>query len=50
MDPLPKMLNTGADIIAHRKSVLDHLGQSRTFLKTLLDFGMAASEVSAWQL
>jgi hypothetical protein len=50
MDSLPKILSMGVEIIGNQKSVLDHLGQSRTFLKTLLDFGMAASDVSAWQL
>ena len=36
------------DIVASRKSVLDHLGNSRTFFKTLLDFGTATSEVRTW--
>jgi hypothetical protein len=40
------MLSTSAEIIGSRRSVLDHLGKSRMFLKALLDFGLAASEVS----
>jgi hypothetical protein len=39
------MLNTSVEIVSSRKSVLNHLGKSRTFLKTLLDYGSVVSGV-----
>lgn len=45
---MPKMLSMGAEILRNRKSVLDHLGKSRTLLETLLNFGTAISEVSTY--
>jgi hypothetical protein len=44
-ESLPEMLNTGAEIVGSRKSVLDHLGKARNFLRTLLDLGTVTSEV-----
>lgn len=43
---MPKMFSIAGEIARDRKSILGHLGRSGTFLKTLLDFGTAASEVS----
>jgi hypothetical protein len=38
-------LRAGIEVLEKRKNVLDHLGRSRRFLETLLQFGSALSEV-----
>jgi hypothetical protein len=40
------ILRTAAGILNEQKSVLEHLGKSRKFLETLLQFGTPLSEVS----
>jgi hypothetical protein len=40
------MIGKGREAVAKRKSVLNRLGESQKFLKTILGLGVAASEVS----
>lgn len=38
-------LTEETEVLSKRRSVLDHLGETRTFLETLLTFGTVISEV-----
>jgi hypothetical protein len=40
-----EMLRVGKEVVSEHKSILDHLGKSQNFLKSLLGLGSAASEV-----
>jgi hypothetical protein len=41
-----EMLGMGTEAISKQKIILDRLGKSQKFLKTLLNLGTAASEVT----